>query len=343
MACSKLRSSAAPSPNSCCMAASTASIYPSSCSRESSRIARSTKPMSSADAMMYIDFDTVHQLAGVGSLVEPLRRAFVSPAVAPERAHYDLAAPNNPRTLLIMPAWQPDGDIGVKIATVVPNNARRGFPSVNAVYVLLSGQTGEPRALIDGRALTLLRTAAVSALAADLLAPANPEVLLMVGTGALSRYLIEGHLAVRSYRSILIWGRNPRKAETIARELRARGLPIRAQNDLEKMTRSADVISCATMSDTALIKGTWLKSKAHLDLVGSFKPTMREADDECFRRAFIVIDTLNATTESGDLIGPLANGTIDESQIALLKNLIEQKGEAPLAHHTVFKSVGVAL
>jgi ornithine cyclodeaminase len=233
--------------------------------------------------------------------------------------------------------------IGVKITTVFPENPERGHPSIAEAYLLLAWLTGEPRALIDGRALTLLRTAAVSALAADFLAPANPEVLLMVGTGALSRYLIEGHLAVRSYRSILIWGRNPRKAETIATELRARGLPVCAQNDLEKMTRSADVISCATMSDTALIKGAWLKSKAHLDLVGSFRPTMREADDECFRRAFIVIDTLNATTESGDLIGPLGNGTIDKSQVALLKNLIEQKVEAPLAHHTVFKSVGVAL
>jgi ornithine cyclodeaminase/alanine dehydrogenase-like protein (mu-crystallin family) len=180
-------------------------------------------------------------------------------------------------------------------------------------------------------------------LAADLLAPRNSEVLLMVGTGALSRYLIEGHLAVRNYQSILVWGRDPRKAETIATELRERGLPICAHNDLEKMVRSADVVSCATMSDTPLIKGTWLKSKAHLDLVGSFKPTMRETDDECFRGAFVVVDTLNATTESGDLIGPLANGTIDRSQVALLNKLIEQKFDAPHARNTVFKSVGVAL
>jgi len=97
---------------------------------------------------------------------------------------YDLGAPDRPRALLLMPSWQPDGDIGVKIVTVFPDNADRGLPSVNAAYVLLSGQTGQPRVSIDGRALTLIRTAAVSALAADLLAPAAPEVLLMVGTGA---------------------------------------------------------------------------------------------------------------------------------------------------------------
>jgi len=166
--------------------------------------------------MKQIDFDTVHRLASVGNLVEPLRRAFVSQAVSPERGQYDLGALDPPRTLLLMPAWRPAGDIGVKIVTVFPDNADRGLPSVNAAYVLLSGQTGQARAWIDGRALTLIRTAAVSALAADLLAPAAPEVLLMVGTGALSRYFVEGHLAVRKYRSVLIWGRDPLKAAAAA-------------------------------------------------------------------------------------------------------------------------------
>src|ERR1700733_3577841 len=210
-------------------------------------------------ALKYIDFAAVHRLASVGSLVEPLRRAFVSPAIAPERAHYDLAAPNNPRTLLLMPAWQPDGDIGVKIATVFPDNARRGFPSVNAAYVLLSGQTGEPRAWIDGRALTLIRTAAVSALAADLLAPAAPEGLLMVGTGALSRYFVEGHLPARPYRSVLVWGRDSRKADAVVRDLSARGWPVTAAPDLEAAARSADVISCVPLAQQPPTGGRWLQ------------------------------------------------------------------------------------
>ena len=128
--------------------------------------------------MIHIDFDAVHRLASVGSLVEPLRRMFASNAHSPERAHFDLDGLDEPRTLLLMPAWQPQGAIGVKIVTVFPGNAARGLPSVNAGYVLLSGHSGEPRAWIDGRALTLLRTAAVSALAADLLAPAGRVVML---------------------------------------------------------------------------------------------------------------------------------------------------------------------
>src|ERR1035441_2648977 len=172
--------------------------------------------------MEHIDFDAVHRLTGVHGLIEPLRQAFASNARSPDRAHYDLGPPDRPRTLLLMPSWQSNGPVGVKIVTAFPGNAERGLPSVNAAYVLMSGQTGEPLVWIDGRALTLLRTAAVSALAADLLAPAKPAVLLMVGTGALAPYLVEGHCSVRDYKSVLIWGRNTHKAELLARAIATR-------------------------------------------------------------------------------------------------------------------------
>jgi len=292
--------------------------------------------------MINIDFDAVHRLASVGSLVEPLRRAFASQAVSPERAHFDLEGLGQPRTLLLMPSWRPDGDIGVKIATVFPDNAARALPSVNATYLLLSGQTGRPRAWIDGRALTLLRTAAVSALAADLLAPAAPAVLLMAGTGALSRYFIEGHLAVPKYKSVLVWGRDPAKAADVVRDLHARGWPVSVASDLEIAARSADVISCATLAARPLIHGAWLKAHCHLDLVGSFRPAMREADDDCMRGAFIAVDTRSALKESGDLIEPLARGVVARDGIFLLSDLIAAGPVIPRPHKTVFKSVGVA-
>jgi ornithine cyclodeaminase/alanine dehydrogenase-like protein (mu-crystallin family) len=292
--------------------------------------------------MIQIDFEAAHRLASVGSLVEPVRRVFLSPAFSPERAHYDLEDLDRQRSLLLMPSWQPAGAIGVKIATVFPDNAAQGLPSVNAVYLLLSGQTGQPRALIDGRALTLLRTAAVSALAADLLAPATPDVLLMVGTGALSRYLIEGHRAVRRYSSILIWGRDPHKAAAVAEDLSARGWPADAVADIQAAARSADVISCATLAENPLIHGSWLKSTCHLDLVGSFKPNMREADDECMHGAFIAVDTLAALKDSGDLIVPLARGVMAKESISLLNELVAQPLEKPRPPKTLFKSIGVA-
>jgi len=292
--------------------------------------------------MIHIDFEAVHRLASVGSLVEPLRRAFGSPAISPERAHYDLPSPKTPRSLLLMPSWQPAGGIGVKIVTVFPDNDARGLPSVNAAYVLLSGQTGQPRALLDGRALTLLRTAGVSALAADLLAPTDPGRLLMVGTGALSRYLIEGHLAVRQYESVQIWGRDRTKAATVARDLASRGWPITVADELEIAVRSATVVSCATLAQTPLIEGGWLRRGAHLDLVGSFRPDMREADDACMTGALVVVDTRSALEESGDLAEPIARGVLAADDIFTLNTLLATSCAAPRGSRTVFKSVGVA-
>jgi ornithine cyclodeaminase len=298
--------------------------------------------------MEHIDFDAVHRLTGVHGLIEPLRRAFASNARSPDRAHYDLGPPDRPRTLLLMPSWQANGPVGVKIVTVFPGNAERGLPSVNAAYVLMSGQTGEPLVWIDGRALTLLRTAAVSALAADLLAPEKTAVLLMVGTGALAPYLVEGHCSVRDYESVLIWGRNTQKAESLARELGACGWPTSVATDLEAAARSADVVTCATLANQPLIQGAWLKSHCHLNLIGGFRPDMREADDASVRHAYVVVDTLDALHESGDLAGPLHNGIIEESQVTLLNDLASQTQgakAAPLskaASKTVFKSVGVA-
>jgi alanine dehydrogenase len=292
--------------------------------------------------MIHIDFEACHRLASVGSLVEPLRRAFGSHASSPERAHYDLPSPKALRSLLLMPSWQTEGGIGVKIVTVFPDNGARGLPSVNAAYVLFSGQTGQPRALIDGRALTLLRTAAVSALAAALLAPAEPGRLLMVGTGALSRYLIEGHLAVRPYESVQVWGRDRTKAAAVARDLALRGWPITVADDLETAVRRASVVSCATLAETPLIEGGWLRRGAHLDLVGSFRPDMREADDACMAGAFIAVDTMSALEESGDLAQPIARGVLGADAICTLNALIAASSPVARGPRTVFKSVGVA-
>lgn len=293
--------------------------------------------------MIHIDYDAVHRLADVPGLVDALRRAFLTPGASPERAHYALEGQGAPRSLLLMPSWQPDRGIGVKIVTVFPDNAPQGLPSVNGAYVLLSWQTGQPRAWIDGRALTLARTAAVSALAADLLAPTKPEALLMVGTGALSRHLIQAHTAVRRYQSVLVWGRDPAKAAAVAGDLTARGCPAAAVADLQAAARSADVISCATLAEAPLLRGSWLKPDCHLDLVGSFKPDMREADDACLGGAFIVVDTLAALDDSGDLLGPLAHGVIMKHEVQTLSTLLSRKECIPRPRRTVFKTVGVAL
>jgi ornithine cyclodeaminase len=215
------------------------------------------------------------------------------------------------------------------------------------VYVLLDGETGEPIAFIDGPALTLRRTAAASALAAKYLARTDCERLLMVGTGALAPHLVEAHASVRPIRNVLVWGRDPEKAARLAHRLDRRTLKVRPTTDLEGAVRGAHVISCATLATEPLIRGHWLPLGVHLDLVGGFRPTMREADDEVVRRARVFVDTREgALAEAGDLVQPIAAGVLDRDDIA--GDLFElcRGTRAGRRYHdqiTLFKSVGTAL
>ncbi|HJY38475.1 MAG TPA: hypothetical protein VJ299_13450, partial [Steroidobacteraceae bacterium] len=198
--------------------------------------------------MIRLDFTQLHELASVEALIEPVRLAFLEGATVPQRLHYEIGQEAGDATLLLMPSWRAGERLGIKIATVCAGNPSRGLPSVSAQYLLLDAKTGQFLASLDGRALTLLRTAAVSALAANLLAPAEPQALLLVGTGALIPYLASGHSAVRRYTSIKVWGRDKNKAAATVAELARDGLPTEVAEDLEDAVRSADVISCATMS-----------------------------------------------------------------------------------------------
>lgn len=292
--------------------------------------------------MIQLDFAQLHELASVTDLIEPVRLAFLAGATVPPRLHYDVGKEAGAATLLVMPSWRAGDLLGIKVATVFRDNPAQGLPSVNGQYLLLNGQTGEFLAALDGRALTLLRTAAVSALAAKLLAPRDPQTLLLVGTGALIPYLARGHTAVRQYASINVWGRDKAKAAATVAELERSGLSARVAEDLESAVRSADVISCATMSEKPLVLGRWLKPTTHLDLVGGYRPVMREADDDCVRDAFIATDTLAALEECGDLRVPIETGVVDAATVIPLERLVRDNALQPTGS-TVFKSVGVAL
>lgn len=293
--------------------------------------------------MIQLDFDRLHELASVEDLIEPVRLAFLAGATVPPRLHYDVGKNAGDATLLLMPSWRAGDLLGVKVATVFPGNQARGVPSVNGQYLLLSGQTGEFVAALDGRALTLLRTAAVSAVAAQLLAPRDAQTLLLVGTGALIPYLAQGHAAVRKYASINVWGRDKTKAAATVAQLQRHGLQARVAENLESAVRAADVISCATMSDQPLVQGKWLKPKTHLDLVGGYRPAMREADDDCVRNSFVVTDTVTALQECGDLRSPIESGALEAGAVVTLERLVGEGQQWRSTRATVFKSVGVAL
>lgn len=210
---------------------------------------------------------------------------------------------------------------------------------------------GRPLALIDGTELTLWRTACASALAADYLARKDVKVMVMVGAGALAPHLISAHLTSRpSLQRILVWNRTHSNALQLVKSLKKlpifKGKEIEAVVELESAVRCGDLITCATLSSEPLVLGMWLSPGAHLDLVGSFTPSMRECDDEAVRVARIFVDTEGASKESGDLDGPLKRGVILEGQIVgTLPDLVRGKmsGRRSDQEITLFKSVGSAL
>jgi ornithine cyclodeaminase/alanine dehydrogenase-like protein (mu-crystallin family) len=290
---------------------------------------------------------TAHSLA-FPPLIDAIGRMFAGSCVMPVRHHHTVDVPReSSATLLIMPAWQPGAYIGVKLVSVFPDNHLRGLPAIHGSYLLSSGKTGELLAVIDGGELTARRTAATSALAARYLARADASTLLVVGTGRLSLNLIEAHSQVRPLTQILVWGRDITKAQAVADEAIALGYPVEAVGDLEGAARSADIISCATLSHSPLIRGAWLKHGAHLDLVGAFKKDMRESDDEAVLRATLFVDTRDgAFAEAGDLLQPLEAGLITRDDIkAELAELVTGAlpGRQSEGEITLFKSVGAAL
>ena len=298
--------------------------------------------------MQFLDATAVHAALPYPALVDGLRDAFRAGCAMPTRHHHALGeVAGAEATLLLMPAWTQGQDLGVKVVNVFPGNARQGLPAVAGLYLLFDGATGRPRAVLDGSALTLRRTAAASALAAGYLARPDAARLLVVGTGQLAPHLARAHAVVRPLTRIEVWGRREAEAVRVAAELAAEGLPATAVTALEAAVAAADLVSCATLAAEPLLHGAWLAPGVHLDLVGGFTPRMREADDDCIRRAELYVDTRDgACSEAGDLVQPLQQGVIGTGDIrADLYELCRggHPGRARQQAITLFKSVGAAL
>jgi ornithine cyclodeaminase len=283
------------------------------------------------------------------TLIDALAAAFCTDITVPPRHNVTIPHTGAEATLLLMPAWTAGGGesfIGIKVIAIFPTNLARGIPSLTGSYMLLSGDTGLPLALLDGGVLTRWRTAAASALAARFLARADAARYLIVGAGALASYFGHALSAVRPLREIAIWNRTAARAAAVADELHAGGLPARAVSDLEAAVRAADIVSCLTGSDTPLVRGAWLRAGTHLDLVGGFKPHMREADDEAVARSRVYVDTRKAIDEAGDLLGPIERGVLRKDDVcgdlfALCRGTLAGRGSD--AEITLFKSAGSAV
>ncbi len=287
-----------------------------------------------------------------GDLVPALRAAFASDVSVPERMHVAMPA----GTLLVMPAWRRGGLLGLKVATVHPENGRAGLPAVHATYVLLDEQTGERVCVIDGRELTTRRTAAASALASLLLSRPESRTLLMIGAGAVAERLVEAHVWARPIGRVIIWNRTPERAHDLVARL---SRPERSRPDsservtfevagaLDAAVRQANVISCATLSTVPLVRGEWVAPGTHVDLVGAFRPDMRESDGALLARARVFVDTREgALAEGGDIRQAIDEGVLSpdsiESDLFALCRAPAAPGRAA-SDITVFKSVGHAL
>lgn len=300
--------------------------------------------------MKHFDAAEIDNLLTFDNLVTTLNEAFKAEWTTPNRIHLTMSETPE-KYLLLMPSWTGPAETqyaGIKIVTSHPGNADlHNLPSIHGLYYLINGETGQPIATMDGTRMTVWRTAAASALASTYLSREDSSVLTMVGTGALSPFMIRAHMAVRPITEIHLWNHNIRKAHLLAEELQAEGLPVTAHPDLVSAVGKSDIVSTATLSMTPLVFGKWLKPGTHVDSVGAFTPTRRETDDELITMAKVYCDTRwGATHEGGDLAMPIADGVITADHIQgdlhdLCRGTV--KGRTNAQDITFFKSVGTAL
>ena len=298
---------------------------------------------------MFIDQEALKKILDWNGLIQSIESVFETGCEMPMRHHHTIdVTGQDDATLLLMPAWTQDGFLGVKLVNVFPSNGAVGLPSIHSLYTLSSATTGERLAMMDGGELTARRTAAASALASRFWSRADASTLLMVGTGRLALNLIEAHASQRPLNTVNIWGRRLVPLQELAQSVEALGFTVNIfQGDsIADAVKASDIVSCATLSKEPLIKGAWLQPGTHVDLVGGFTPTMREADDEAIRRSTVSVDTrTGAMKEAGDIVVPLETGILQPSDIAAdLYDLCRggHKGRSSTDEITLFKSVGAA-
>jgi ornithine cyclodeaminase len=276
----------------------------------------------------------------MAAAIDALEAAFGAGALpdAPLRSNLDTPA----GSLLLMPASGSPG-LGVKLVTLTPSNPGRGLPFLHAAYVLFDPATQAPRAVLDGSALTALRTGAVSGLATRYLARAAASRLVVFGAGVQARSHLEAMRAVRRVEEVVVVSRTRERAEALVTEARADGLDATVGEPADVV--DADLVCTCTTSTVPVAQGALLSPGVHLNAVGAYTPEMREVDAEGVRRARVVVETREAAmAEAGDLLLAMREGAVGADHIAA--DLAEVVGGAPVRISeedvTLFKSVGVA-
>ncbi|UOO80905.1 ornithine cyclodeaminase family protein [Uruburuella testudinis] len=296
--------------------------------------------------MKIFDYQATGERLPYPALIESIRQIFIAGCVVPRRHIHAVDGDDAAATLLIMPAWQKNKFMGIKHVTIYPDNGKRhGLPGLHSTYTLFDAQNGVPVAVMDGNQITCRRTAAASALAAKYLAREDARNLLIVGAGNVAREIAPAYAAVRNIGKVRIWNIDADKAHRLAGDLKQQGFDAEAVTDLEAAVRDSDIVSCATLSTAPLVLREWVQKGTHIDLIGSFKPDMRESDDAMFAGTSVFVDTDEALDKAGDLLSPMAAGEFAREQVLSdLEGLCQGRhpGRTAADEITVYKAVGAA-
>jgi ornithine cyclodeaminase/alanine dehydrogenase-like protein (mu-crystallin family) len=284
------------------------------------------------DKLLFLDEDQVSAVLSYDELIPAIRHALMDfsadRVVQPLRTVMSVAA--HAGWFAVMPAVY--GDVmGAKMVTFYPRNVELGKHTHMAMIQLFRADTGEPLALMDGRLITEMRTAAVSAVAVDLLARPEVRVLGILGSGVQARSHVQALSRVRKFEEIRVWSRSEANARRFAEEVGARVMTA------EQVLSSADVVLTLTSSPTPILQGRWLKKDAMVCAVGAVTPERRELDDEAMRGAVVVESREAALREPGDILLSKAEVTAEIGE--LLNGRVIGSRDRPI----IFKSVGIAI
>jgi thiomorpholine-carboxylate dehydrogenase len=288
----------------------------------------------STNQPLFLDEEQVRQHLRMADLIPAMEKALVDfstgKVTQPVRSVIKVHVAAATGLLGLMPAFTPDG-LGLKAVTFYPSNAERGIPTHMATIFLVDPETGAPLAIMDGRLITEMRTAAVSAAATKLLAPRDAKILAILGSGVQAHSHAEALRLVRNFEEIRVWSATREHAEQFAKEIGATAMSA------EEAVRDADVVVTATNSQSPVLKGSWLKRGCHLNAIGACRPDWRELDDDAMNNVVFVDSREAALKESGDVI--LSGAKI----YAELGEALRGKLPTRANETTIFKSLGMAV
>jgi len=297
--------------------------------------------------------ENVRQALPMAEAIAGMKEAYIQlsagQATVPLRSRIDVPAHDG--ISLTMPAYlASSGDMAVKIVSVYPGNVKSKIPAIHAAVLVLDEVTGRPVALMEGSALTAIRTGAASGAATDLLARSGAATVAIFGSGVQARTQLEAVCTVRAIKAIRVFSLDFDQARRFAQTMSGRGpIPhaIEIANNPAEAISGVDIICTATTSTTPVFDGQFLEPGTHINSIGSFTPEMQEVDVETIRRSLVIVDSRDAVMEeAGDLLIPIADGEISEDHIhAEIGEIAAGKkpGRTNPEQITYFKSVGVAV